>query len=227
MLSIIIPALDEEAAIAACLGRVQAARAAGAEVIVVDGGSRDRTRDLAAPLADLVLDSPRGRAAQMNAGARVSRGETLLFLHADTLLPEGAHRLVEEDLAASGREWGRFDVTITGEAWLLRVVAALMNRRSRWTGIATGDQALFVRRSAFTACGGFPAIALLEDVELSTRLKRRGPPLCLREKVITSGRRWEKRGVLRTIVLMWRTRLAYALGADPERLARRYDGRPA
>jgi hypothetical protein len=99
-----------------------------------------------------------------------------------------------------------------------------MNSRSRLTGIATGDQAIFVRREAFEASGGFPAIPLMEDVALSKILKRRSPPLCLRERVVTSGRRWQRHGTFRTIVLMWRLRLAFALGADPRRLARRYEG---
>lgn len=225
MLSIIIPTLDEEAAIAGCLARVQPLRAAGAEIVVVDGGSRDATRALAAPLADRVIEAPRGRAAQMNAGARASRGDSLLFLHADTILPENAGDAIEESLRS--RAWGRFDVAINGGPALLRVVAFLMNARSRATGIATGDQAIFAKRTAFDAAGGFPAIPLMEDVALSKALKRISPPACLRLRVITSGRRWEKHGTLRTILLMWRLRLAYALGADPERLARSYGKRSA
>jgi rSAM/selenodomain-associated transferase 2 len=225
MLSIIIPTLDEESAIAECLARVQPMRAAGAELIVVDGGSRDATREIAGPLADRVVEAPRGRAAQMNAGARASRGDILLFLHADTVLPEGAGDAIAAALRSHA--WGRFDVTIAGRALLLPVVAFLMNARSRATGIATGDQAIFATRSAFDAAGGFPPIALMEDVALSKALKRISPPACLRLRVLTSGRRWERHGTLRTIVLMWRLRLAYALGADPERLARRYDKRSA
>lgn len=221
-LSIVVPVLDEAGSIEATLAAVQALRLAGAEVVVVDGGSRDATKALAAPLADRVIDAPRGRASQMNAGARAASGAVLLFLHADTLLPEGATGLVAK-LDASGREWGRFDVAIAGADPLLALVALLMNARSRFTGIATGDQAMFVRRAAFDAVGGFAEIPVMEDVALSKRLKRRSSPLCLRERVLTSGRRWERRGTLRTILLMWRLRLAYALGADPHRLARRYD----
>ena len=223
MLSIIIPTLDEESAIAECLARMQPMRAAGAELIVVDGGSRDATRELAAPLADRVIEAPRGRAAQMNAGARASRGDVLLFLHADTVLPPGALGHVATGLAASGRAWGRFDVAIAAADPLLAVVAILMNARSRLTGIATGDQAMFARRAAFESVGGFPEIALMEDVALSSRLRRVGRPLCLAARVVTSGRRWQRHGTLRTILLMWRLRLEYALGADPGRLARRYD----
>ncbi len=221
-LSIIVPVLDEEASIEATLGALAPCRARGAQVIVVDGGSRDRTWALAAPLCDLLIDAPRGRAAQMNAGARVATGEVLLFLHADTLLPASAMGAIA-GLAASRREWGRFDVAIDGAHPMLAVVALFMNARSRLTGIATGDQALFATHAAFEASGGFPAIPLMEDVALCKALKRRSRPLCLRERVVTSGRRWEAHGTLRTIVLMWRLRLAYALGADPHRLARRYD----
>jgi rSAM/selenodomain-associated transferase 2 len=219
--------LNEAACIRACLERLQPLRAHGAEIVVADGGSVDATRELAEPLADRVVESPRGRALQMNAGARASRGDVLLFLHADTLLPEGALAAILAGLEHGGAAWGRFDVTITGNNPMLKVVAYFMNARSRLTGIATGDQAIFARRAAFERCGGFPAIPLMEDVAICKALKRVGPPLCLRERVATSGRRWEERGTLRTIVLMWRLRLAYALGADPRNLARRYDERSA
>ena len=223
MLSIIVPCLNEADGIAATLGALAPMRARGAEVIVVDGGSQDATVARAGPLADAVISAPRGRASQMNAGAARARGETLLFLHADTLLPEAADALIVDGLQRSRRGWGRFDVAIAGRNPLLRVVAALMNVRSRMTGIATGDQAIFVTRSLFTAAGGYPDIPLMEDVALSGRLKHFGPPLCLRHRLTTSGRRWEKNGVLRTILLMWRLRLAYRLGADPHKLAVRYD----
>ena len=219
--SIVVPVLDEAAAIAAALSPLQAARAAGAEIVVVDGGSRDGTAALAAPLADRVLVAPRGRASQMNAGAAAGTRPNLLFLHADTVLPADA--LVAVEAALRDRAWGRFDVAIDGADPLLAVVAAGMNLRSRLTGIATGDQAIFVRRAAFDSLGGFPAIPLMEDVAFSRAARRAlGPPACLDSRVLTSGRRWERHGVLRTIVLMWRLRLAYALGADPHRLARRY-----
>ena len=220
-LSIIVPALDESAGIAGCLAPLQAMRARGVEVIVVDGGSSDATRELAAPLADRVLESPRGRARQMNVGAQAARGAALLFLHADTFLPPHADALVAS--ALEGAHWGRFDVAITGNHPLLRVVAHSMNLRSRFSAIATGDQAMFVKRKAFEEAGGFPDIPLMEDVALSRALRRSGRPACLRERVVTSGRRWEQRGLLRTILLMWRLRLAYAAGADPHTLAHRYD----
>lgn len=222
MLSIIIPCLNEADGIAGALTALAPLRARGAEIIVVDGGSSDGTAERAAPLADAVIGAARGRAVQMNAGAARARGEILLFLHADTLLPDAADALVIEGLERARRGWGRFDVTIAGRHPLLRIVGRLMNLRSRLTGIATGDQAIFVTRSLFTAAGGYPEIALMEDVALSKLLKRFGPPLCLRHRLTTSGRRWEENGVLRTIVRMWHLRLAYWLGADPGKLALRY-----
>jgi len=221
MLSIIVPTLDEAEGIAAALAALAPLRARGAEVIVADGGSADDTPVLALPYVDRVLTASRGRARQMNAGAAAARGDVLLFLHADTRLPADADRLVAAALAR-GAQWGRFDVAITGHHPLLPLIAGLMNLRSRLSGIATGDQAMFVRRDAFAACGGFPPIALMEDIALSRALKRRGRPACLRARVRTSGRRWERRGVLRTVLLMWRLRLAYFFGADPQRLARAY-----
>jgi rSAM/selenodomain-associated transferase 2 len=224
-LSIIMPVLDEAGVIAQALGALAPFRRRGVEVIVVDGGSRDRTADLASPLADRVIGAPRSRAAQMNAGAAIARGTVLMFLHADTRLPDDADYLVTDALARSGRGWGRFDVRITGHA-ALAIVAGMMNLRSRLTGIATGDQALFVTRAAFEAAGRFPDIALMEDIALSRQLRRLGRPLCLRARVTTSGRRWERHGIVRTILLMWRLRIAYFFGAEPATLARRYGYAP-
>jgi len=209
---VVVPVLNEAAGIRAALEALAPLRARGHEVIVVDGGSSDSTADIAAGLCDRVLSAPRGRAAQMNAGARAANGDMLLFLHADTRLPA-------DFTIPDSAVWGRFDVRIDGRHPLLKVVACAMNLRSRLTGIATGDQAMFVRRAVFP---GFPEIPLMEDVALSKVLKQRGRPTCLHEKVTTSGRRWEERGVLRTILLMWRLRLLYFLGARPEDLARRY-----
>lgn len=221
-LSIIIPCLNEAAEIAGALAALAAARARGVEIIVVDGGSSDETIRFAEAGADMVLCASRGRARQMNAGAMKARGDVLLFLHADTRLPLNGDILALESLTGSGRRWGRFDVTISGKHRLLRLVAAMMNWRSRWSGIATGDQAIFVARDVFEAVGRFPEIPLMEDVALATRLRRLARPLCLRNRVTTSGRGWERRGVLRTILLMWRLRLAYWLGARPQALAKRY-----
>lgn len=220
-LSVIVPVLNEAAGIEAALRRLAAVRARGAEAIVVDGGSSDGTVELARPLADQVLSAPRGRALQMNAGAAAASGDVLLFLHADTALPENADALIREGLSRSGRAWGRFDIRFD-DGGLLHAVALMMNARSRATGIATGDQAIFVRRATFVETGGFPPIALMEDVALSARLKRASRPLCLSARVTTSGRRWRRRGLVRTILLMWQLRLRYYLGADPARLARAY-----
>jgi len=221
--SIIIPVLNEAANIVAALQALSPLRARGVELIVVDGGSADGTAALARPLADFVIASARGRATQMNAGAALARGDVLIFLHADTRLPGDADRRVVDGLARSGRAWGRFDVAIEGAHPLLPVVAHAMNFRSRLTGITTGDQAMFVARAAFDRVGGFPEIALMEDIALARNLKRLSRPLSLRARVTTSGRRWERRGVVRTIVKMWRLRAAYFFGADPQDLARRYD----
>lgn len=220
-----MPVLDEAPQIVTRLQALQAVRAQGVELLVVDGGSTDDTPALAAPLADRVLTAPRGRAAQMNAGATASRGEVLLFLHADTALPADARQAVL-DAVAAGAAWGRFDVRIAGTHPLLRVVAAMMNWRSRLTGIATGDQAIFVRRELFQHLGGYPDLPLMEDIALSAALKRCAAPACLRRIVITDGRRWERHGVLRTILLMWWLRAAFYFGADPKHLALRYGYRP-
>lgn len=216
-LSVIVPCLDEAERIGACLAALAPLRAAGHEVIVVDGGSTDGTPAAARGLCDRLLCAPRGRALQMNAGARAASGDVLLFLHADTRLPASAAQDIEASIEK--HRWGRFDVEIEGRHPLLKVVATSMNARSRLTGIATGDQALFVRRDVFR---GFPEIALMEDIAFSRAMKRDGPPACLASRVATSGRRWERRGVLRTILLMWRLRLLYFFGARPERLARLY-----
>jgi rSAM/selenodomain-associated transferase 2 len=221
-LSIIMPVLDEGEGIAPTLDALSEMRALGAEVIVVDGGSRDATIQRARLRTDRVLSAPRGRALQMNAGAAKATGDVLLFLHADTRLPRHADLVVLTGLERSGRAWGRFNVKIEGRSPLLLLVGWLMNLRSRLTGIATGDQAIFVRRDTFQAIGGFAEIPLMEDVALCKRLKGVSRPLCLSERVVTSGRRWEKNGVLNTIVLMWRLRLAYFFGANPNELARQY-----
>jgi len=223
-LTIVIPVLDEAAIIVAALEALAPLRARGAEIIVVDGGSRDGTPRLAEPLADRVIAGwrGRGRGAPMNAGAAVGTGDMLLFLHADTALPDGADRLIEAALRR--RAWGRFDLRIVGRHPLLALVARMINLRSRATGIASGDQAIFASRAAFLAVGGFPDLPLMEDIAISRRLKRLCRPVCIATPVVTSGRRWERNGVLRTILLMWRLRLAYYLGVEPARLASRYNG---
>jgi rSAM/selenodomain-associated transferase 2 len=219
-LTIVVPVLDEAAIIVDALQALAPLRARGAEVIVVDGGSSDGTPRLAQRFAERVIVAPRGRGAPMNAGAALGSGDALLFLHADTALPENADRLIADALAF--RAWGRFDLRIAGRHPLLAVVARMINWRSRLTGIATGDQAIFVRRQAFLSVGGFPDYPLMEDIAISRRLKALCRPFCIGVPVVTSGRRWEHYGVLRTIILMWRLRLAYFLGVAPARLASRY-----
>ncbi|TXH26997.1 MAG: glycosyltransferase, partial [Elusimicrobia bacterium] len=204
---------------------LQGLRRRGAEVVLVDGGSNDATCSRSAVAVDRVLVAPRGRASQMNAGAEASSGEVLLFLHADTRLPRDADAAIRQAIAG-GAVWGRFDVRIGSPQRLLRVVETMMNWRSRVSGIATGDQALFVRREVFQSSGGYPDLPLMEDIALSKRLRRVASPACLQERVVTSGRRWLQHGVLRTIWLMWRLRAAYFFGADPRRLARRYGYEP-
>ena len=219
-LSIVMPVWNESERIVAALAAMRDLREQGVEVIVVDGGSSDDTIALARPLADFVMNADRGRAHQMNAGARVASAEALLFLHADTALPERGGELIIEGLSRPGHVWGRFDVRIEGRSPLLKLVARAMNLRSRWTGIATGDQAMFVKRKDFFAVGGFPPQLLMEDIELSSRLKARSMPLCLHERVTTSGRRWDTHGVWRTIFLMWRLRFMYWIGTPADQLAR-------
>ena len=219
-LAIVVPMLDEAATLPALLVHLAGWRARGCEVVLVDGGSRDDSVEMARAAGFRVLIAERGRARQMNAGAQACGRALMLFLHADTRLPEAADAMVCAALAVQA--WGRFDVRIDGRPLMLRVVAALMNLRSRLSGIATGDQAIFVRREVFEALGGFPDQPLMEDIELSRRLLRVSRPACLRARVRTSGRRWEQRGVWRTIALMWRLRWAYWRGESAARLAEAY-----
>lgn len=217
-----IPVLNEAANVDAVLATLAPLRARGHEVIVVDGGSRDDTVARASGGADRLIESRRGRAAQLQAGASHASGEAVLFLHADTRLPPDADRAISDALVRHA--WGRFDVAIEGESAWLPVIATLMNWRSRLSGIATGDQGMFMRRSVLRQIGGVPDLPLMEDVALSKALKRTGAPACLRERVHTSGRRWMKHGVFRTIALMWALRLAFFIGVPPARLARIYYG---
>ena len=222
-----MPVLDEARDVAEALDALAPLRRAGAEVIVVDGGSRDATREIAAPRADRVLVAPRGRAVQMNVGATVASGETLLFLHADCRLPADAATVIGS-ARARGARWGRFDVSLAGRSPMLPVIASMMNVRSRLTGIATGDQAMFVSREVFASLGGFPALPLMEDVAMSAALlAAAGRPACRRSRVIASGRRWDEHGAWRTIATMWALRFAYWRGADARHLVVRYYGRRA
>lgn len=221
-LAIVIPVLNEAETLPARLGQLTELRARGVELVVVDGGSTDATMEILRSAGITAIESPRGRSRQMMAGAACTVADVLLFLHADTLLPPDSDTIVRAALADGRHVWGRFDVHIMGRPHMLRVVAFMMNLRSRLTGIATGDQAIFVTRQAFEAVGGFPDQALMEDIELSRRLRRVSPPVCLRPRAHTSGRRWETRGVWRTILLMWQLRWSYWRGVSPEELARRY-----
>jgi rSAM/selenodomain-associated transferase 2 len=222
-LSIVIPTLDEAVNIERLLAGLAPMRMHGVEIIVADGGSSDGTAMLAARVADKVISCSRGRAAQMNAGAAEGRGEILLFLHADTELPDRADALVIDGIARSGRRWGRFDVSISGKNRLLALIAHMMNWRSRVTGISTGDQAIFVTRALFQDVGGYPEIRLMEDVAFTRMLKCHGKPLTLKARVRTSGRRWEQHGLCRTVWLMWRLRFDYWRGVHPDELAIHYD----
>ena len=222
--SVIVPVLNEASRIATTLERLQDARKKGHEVIVVDGGSTDGTSEQAMPLADLVLTGPAGRARQMNTGARAASGEVLWFLHADTLAPVDAIDDISTALADGHQCWGRFDVQLSGSSWLFRIIEQAMNLRSAVTRIATGDQGIFVTREAFERVSGFSEIPLMEDIEISKGLRRLSAPACLGTRLVTSSRRWEQDGITRTVLLMWRLRLAYYLGASPETLAERYRG---
>lgn len=219
-LSVIIPVLDEEKTIAATVDRV---RSLGPdEVLVVDGGSTDQTREFSERAGATVLLGPRGRACQMNRGAQRATGDVFLFLHADTRLPSSALDDIRSALADPEFVGGRFDVELDGDRWSLRVVSTMVNVRSRVTKVATGDQAIFVRRRIFEALGGFPDIPLMEDIAFCRALKRRGKVACLRSRVITSARRWEAEGVWRTVFKMWTIKLLYLAGVSPVRLKRYY-----
>lgn len=223
-LSIIIPVLNEAGQIVGKLHALQQLRDQ-CQLLLVDGGSDDGSPVIGEPLVDKVIRSLCGRATQMNAGAAQADAEVLLFLHADTQLPDDAVELITQAMA-SGFQWGRFDVAFDNPQPIFKLIAFMMNRRSRLTGIATGDQGMFVTRRAFQAVDGFPEIALMEDIALSARLKKLGRPYCLYAQVVTSSRRWQKHGILKTILLMWRLRLAYFFGADPADLAACYYGKP-
>ncbi|MES9870096.1 MAG: TIGR04283 family arsenosugar biosynthesis glycosyltransferase [Sedimenticola sp.] len=221
-LSVVIPCLDEAAVIQGLLKSLQPLRDAGHELILVDGGSRDATVNLAVPYVDQLIYSQRGRARQLNEGARAASGDIFWFLHADSTICCDAIDAMASTLTSVESCWGRFDVALSGSQRGLRLVEFMMNWRSRITGIATGDQGIFVRRHAFYSAGCFPEIPLMEDIALSKRLKKMARPECLRQRIGTSSRRWERHGILATVLRMWWLRLAYALGADPGKLAQLY-----
>lgn len=220
-----MPALNEAGPQAhefeSCLQQLQRVRDNGHELIIVDGHSDDDTYKLVQGYADRLIQARRGRALQMNAGARVASGDILLFLHADTQLPSRALEAITGKIS-DGHHWGRFDVHLADAHFMFRIIERLMNLRSCITGIATGDQAIFVRRDTFETIDGYPELPLMEDIELSKRLRGIGWPACVKQKVITSSRRWRQNGIGRTILLMWRLRLAYFFGVSAERLAKQY-----
>jgi rSAM/selenodomain-associated transferase 2 len=224
-LSIIIPVLNEGDQALLCLQRLAPLRAAGHELIMVDGGSSDLAADRLEPWVDRLLSCKPGRARQMNHGAAMAQGEVFWFLHADTR-PLGDAAAAIEGALSGAAGWGRFDVRLDSRQILLRLVEGGMNLRSRLTGIATGDQGIFIERDLFHQVGGFPEQDLMEDIALSAALKRLHRPHCLRQHLITSSRRWQQRGMLRTIFLMWGLRLAYWLGVSPRRLVRFYKSCP-
>lgn len=219
--SIIVPVLNEAAGIETLLSTLQQWRRAGHEVLVVDGGSIDNTVERASVLADCVLSTLPGRARQMNAGAANASHDVLLFLHSDTLLPRDGLEQIKSAVI-SGARWGHFGLRLSGRGVSLRVIEKATNLRTAWTSVVTGDMALFVKRDLFATVAGFADLPLMEDVAISKRLRRLARRQRLSAHVVSSSRRWEEKGVLRTVLLMWRLRLAYFLGVDPQRLARVY-----
>lgn len=220
-LSIIVPMLNEAPQLPGLMTHLQVWKERGCEIILVDGGSSDGSVEIASKQFT-VVSATAGRATQMNAGAKKAQGKYLLFLHADTRLPADANRLILDALQQTSSQWGRFDVSIQGDARMLPVVSWFMNKRSRLSGIATGDQAIFMTRETFDEVSGFPNQPLMEDIEISRQLRRLSAPACLSQKVTTSGRRWDQRGSWRTIILMWRLRWAYWRGESAETLASIY-----
>ena len=219
--SVIIPALNEADYIGATLARLQPARARGHEVILVDGGSADDTCGIAAAGVDRILQCGPNRGAQMNLGAGAAGGDILLFLHADTLLPGEFDRILD-DRGAAGNAWGSFDVRLSGGHFAFRCIERMMNLRSRLTGVALGDQAIFAGRRLFERLNGYADIPLMEDVELAGRLKKVSSPIRIGQPVVSSSRRWEQHGIARTVLLSWQLRCCYAIGADPRKLAGKY-----
>jgi rSAM/selenodomain-associated transferase 2 len=221
-ISIIVPLLNEAAQLPDLLAHLLECKRAGCEIILVDGGSSDQSPEQAEALGFTVLRSEKGRAIQMNAGAKSAKGDVLVFLHADTRLPENADQIIKHVLEDDDSHWGRFNVNITGQAFMFKVIAWFMNNRSRLSSIVTGDQTIFIRKTLFEQIGGFPVQALMEDIEFSKRLKIISKPVSLTDKVITSGRRWEQKGIWLTIYLMWSLRFAYWRGASAKELAIKY-----
>jgi len=220
-LSVVIPTLNESDQIEQSLNNLQPLRHRGHEIIVVDGGSIDNTVSLASPLCDRIIQSERSRSIQMNTGAAIASGQCILFLHADTVLPEDVPDLFSR-MKCIENKWGRFDIKLSGRAWLFRIIEKCMNIRSRLTGIATGDQVIFVGKELFSKVNGFPEIALMEDIAISKLLMNFSKPVFITEKVVSSSRRWKENGIIKTIIKMWIIRLLYYFQYDTNRLAKFY-----
>jgi rSAM/selenodomain-associated transferase 2 len=219
-ISVIVPVLNEEKSIAASLMELQ--RLKPEEMIIVDGGSSDETREICQRFGvELYLSHP-GRAAQMNFGAQRASGDVLLFLHADTRLPPSAFDDIRAALQDRQVLGGRFDLELDSPRPLLKLIGFMISLRSRLSKVGTGDQAIFVRREIFAELGGYADIPLMEDVALSRALKRRGAVACLRSRVVSSARRWEMEGIWRTVLKMWTLKTLYLLGISPVRLKRYY-----
>ena len=219
-LSFIIPVLNEAEQLESLVTQVKTLLLENVEVIVVDGVSHDGTLEAIKEIGCQVISSPAGRAKQMNAGAKIAKGDVLVFLHADTCLPNSVIKNITTVIHM--HPWGRFNVSLSGKSYIFRIIEALMNIRSCISGIATGDQCIFVTKILFEKIGGYSDIPLMEDIAISKRLKRTSMPACIKERVTTSSRRWESKGILRTIVLMWFLRLAYFVGVSPHRLQQLY-----
>jgi rSAM/selenodomain-associated transferase 2 len=220
-ISVIVPVLNEEVNLSLISSHLRSLSDRGCEVIIVDGGSCDNTLAICFEITGNVIVSKPGRALQMNSGASIASGDVLIFLHADTYLPDNVVQVISES-ASSENFWGRFDVRLSSERYVYRLIETMMNLRSCLTSIATGDQAIFIRKNLFHRIGGFPEIALMEDIEISCQLKKLSRAVCVKDKVVTSSRRWEKQGVLVTVLLMWKLRLYYFFGVSADRLNQQY-----
>lgn len=221
-LSIIIPTLNEADQIEQHLSTLQVLREQGHELIVVDGGSIDDTVSLVSPLCNQVCQSQKSRSIQMNCGAKAATGECFVFLHADTVLPGNILEYFSTINNIEGK-WGRFDISLSGRNWIFRIIESCMNRRSSFTGIVTGDQVMFIGKELFNRVGGYPEIALMEDIAISNLLIKISAPIRIREKVVSSSRRWEKNGIVKTIIKMWILRLLYFFQYDTNKLAKLYE----